>query len=92
MERWYTRAIELRKKFLHTEKHCSLCEDLVPVSKNKLTVFGKSQLDLGAYTESTVWEIQKKHKNGISKQSNRRKIRLFSQATTTYINYAVFLS
>ena len=31
-----------------TEKRCLLCEDLVPVSKDKLKVFGKSQLDLGA--------------------------------------------
>ena len=42
---------------------------------------------------NTVWEIQEKRKNfETQKQSNRRKIRLFSQATTTYINYAVFLS
>ena len=43
--------------------------------------------------ETTGWEIwEKRKKFETQKQSNRRKIRLFSQATTTYINYAVFLS
>ena len=106
------------------------------VSKDKLKVSGKSQLDLRALyrkpsdwchgwkgerrklqpiifvcylsmasqtwqelvefhttvweIETTGWEIQEKCKhfeNGRSKLSNRRKIRLFSQATTIYISY-----
>ena len=39
---------KVRKQILHTKKRCLLCEDLVPVSKDKLKVFWKSQLDLGA--------------------------------------------
>ena len=39
---------ETPKNNLHTEKRCLLYEDLVPVSKDKLKVFGKSQLDVGA--------------------------------------------
>ena len=54
MERWLPCMAweKVRKQILHTKKRCLLCEDLVPVSKDKLKVFGKSQLDLGALTES----------------------------------------
>ena len=35
--------------FARRELRCLLCEDLVPVSKDKLKAFGKRQLDLGAF-------------------------------------------
>ena len=59
MERWYTRALALikrgknsEKKIWHTKKCCLLCEDLVPVSKNKLKVLKKVNLISVLYRES----------------------------------------
>ena len=60
MERWYTRALALitPKKKKHTKKRCLLYEDFVPLSKDKLKVFGKSQLDLGAlYRKATRVDV-----------------------------------
>ena len=39
---------ETPKLFCHTDKRCLLCATPVPVSKDKLKVFGRTQLDLGS--------------------------------------------
>ena len=61
MERWYRRALgfdwsvgETPKKKMDTEKRCLLGEDLVPVSKDKLKVFGKKSAWSGCFIQKAI--------------------------------------